>query len=176
VDIPSLRYFRTLAYQKPALRLDYLGLLGTETRLSTHEGIEEYFKRCTLFGVYPSIGRRCDEAYQKFGDVYKTYMPILRQLGAAGWQPVTYASSEDEKILIERFGPKEPGTSIFFTIYNARDQEKSTRIRMDAKTLHIGAVESASELVRGQALPAGMEFPLTIGPGDLRVIELRVRM
>jgi hypothetical protein len=173
VDIPSLRYFRTLSYQKPALRLDYMGLLGIETQLSTREGIEQYFKRCTLFGIYPSIGRRCEEAYQKFPDLYKTYMPILRRLGAAGWQPRTFASCSDEKILMERFGPKEG--QLFFTVYNDSDAQLSPRIRLDVELLGISSIQNATELVTGKPLPASPELSLTISPEEVSVIALSVK-
>ena len=90
---------------------------------------------------------------------------------------MTHASCDDDKILIERFG--EAGATqaspLLFTVYNESDAEKSVRVRLDAKSLGIGAVEVANELVTGQRMAAGMELPLTIGPGDLRVIALQAK-
>jgi len=172
VDLRSMRYFRTMAYHKPALRLDYIVLLGRERPLATREGLETYFERCTSLGIYPSIGRYCDKTYKKFPDLYKTYMPILRQLGAAGWEPVTHARCSADGVAVERFGPR--GGKLFFTIYNETDKPVRAGIEIDLQSLGLKKVTSAGELVRGGSVPASPKIEIELPPEDLRVISLAV--
>ncbi len=100
-------------------------------------------------------------------------MPILRKLGAAGWKPVTHATCPEEKILIERFGPKEG--KAFFTVYNDSDKELAAQITIDLKALSPTATFEMTELVRACSLEAGRDVSLSIAAGDLRVISLRVK-
>jgi hypothetical protein len=169
-DLVSMAFFRSTAYHKPTLRLDYLGLLGTETALSTREGIEEYFKNCIAYGVYPSIGRRADEAYERFRGLFDAYMPPLRTIGAAGWEPVTLARLEGgEGAVIERFGPAQG--KVYFTVYNPTDEAIAPRATVDEATLGAG-VGPARDLVTGESL--ALDEPLNLQPGRLMAIEIEL--
>jgi len=41
--------------------------------------------------------------------LFKKYTPLFRELAVAGWQPVTFATSPDSEIWLERFGGDKPG-------------------------------------------------------------------
>jgi len=173
IDLPRLRYSRTLAYQKPTLRLDYMVLGTRETALATREGLELFFKRCALYGIYPSVGRYCDKVYEKFPELYKTYMPVIRQLGAAGWEPVTHAASEDPEVEIERFGPR--GGKLFLAVYNRSKETRQVRLTVDTDALGLKAVSAMTELLSGKGLPPAKHVALSL-PGDgLQVLALSVR-
>jgi hypothetical protein len=133
-------------------------------------GLELFFKRCALYGIYPSIGRYCDKTYEQFPDIYKTYIPILRKLGAAGWEPVTHASTAADKIVIERFGPKDG--SLFFTVYNESDREKQIVLSIDLPSLGVKKIAAASELVTHEEIKAGDKLSLSLRPDELKVLAL----
>jgi hypothetical protein len=166
-DIQSMVFFRSMAYHKPTLRLDYLGLMGKERPLSTREGMEDYFKNCIAYGVYPSIGRRADEAYERFGDLFDAYMPALRAIGAAGWEPITHARlTGGAGALIERFGPSDG--EVYFTIYNPTDEAMSPAVVVDEAVLGLG-LGAARDLVTGEAV--ALDAPLSLAPRQLMIVE-----
>ncbi len=170
-DLTSMVFFRTMAHHKPALRLDYLGLMGKETVLSTREGIEEYFKNCIAYAVYPSIGRRADEAYERFRDLFDTYMPPLRTIGAAGWEPVTLARLEGgEGAIIERFGPA--AGKVYFTVYNPTDEAMAPTVTVDEAALSVG-IGPARDLVTGVSV--ALDKPLNLQPRQLMILELELK-
>ena len=142
----QLSYYRTLAYHRPVLVMDYLNVLGRPTRHATREGFERFWKWCALYGAHPSIGRDCVKAYEEFGDVYRQFREPLKRLGAAGWEPVTYAAASDGA-LIERFGAAESG--LYFTVFNPADRAQDVRIEIDAAALGLRADFTATDLLAG---------------------------
>ncbi|MEW6355250.1 MAG: hypothetical protein AB1696_02915 [Planctomycetota bacterium] len=170
IEFPRLRYARTLAYQKPTLRLDYM-ILGTkETDLATHDGLELFFKRCAVYAIHPSVGRYCDKVYEKCSDLYKKYLPVIRTLGAAGWEPVTHATS-GEGIVVERFGPKDG--AVFFAVYNEGKEQTRAALVIDLSAIGLKRIASAKELLTDATLdPANIT--LALPPDGLGVIELKV--
>lgn len=49
--------------------------------------------------------------------LFKKYVPILRKLSVAGWEPVTFATSSSPSIWIERFGGEKTGR-FYLTVRN----------------------------------------------------------
>ena len=43
--------------------------------------------------------------YERDRPLFKKYIPLLRRVTAAGWQPLTHAACDNPRILIERFRP-----------------------------------------------------------------------
>lgn len=143
-----------------------------ETDLAQRKGFELCFRRGALYGVYPSVGRYCDRTYRDFSEVYKTYMPILRRLGAAGWEPVTHAGSGDKKIAIERFGPRNG--EVLFALYNEGPEPREANLSVDLSALRLKRVLSTTELVGGGELPAAEKQVLSLRPDELKVVALKV--
>lgn len=170
VDLRSLRYFRTMAYQKPVLRLDYISINGRKTLLAKRSAFETYFKRCTSLGIYPSIGRNCNFIFKKFRDIYQRYMPILKKISQAGWEPVTHAKCKTNGLSIERFGPRHG--KLYFTIYNETSKPTWAEVDVDFQSLGIKHIIMAKELVVSQHLAALSKLDTLIPPNDLRVVEL----
>ena len=50
------------------------------------------------------------------------YVPIIKQLQAAGWEPMPDAWSSDPKVTLERFGRK-PNGYVIVTVHNTTDTE-----------------------------------------------------
>ncbi len=107
-----MNFRRALCRQKP-----YCLLMNTDYAKFTPELVERYFQRCLFYGVWP--GFFDEEAaskdpywapakkwYERDRPLFKKYIPLLRRLTAAGWQPLTHAVCDNPKILVERFGPE----------------------------------------------------------------------
>ncbi len=82
--------------------------------------VEPEIKKVLPWGTYPGIYEATNTTqYTNLRPVYQTYMPILDQLDAALWRPVTGAKSSDtNQQIVERFGPDSSG-NYFFVVRNA---------------------------------------------------------
>ncbi len=160
----DFNYWRAMCYQRP-----YLMLLNTRYDLWKPEWFELYMKRCVAWGVFPSMFShnasedpywRTPALYNRDRPLFKKYIPIVQALGAAGWQPVTCARSDNPKVYVERFG-KAPGP-VYLTIYNDSDSQQKATISVDLDRLGLGG--------RSKPLPNGIEVDLPAG--DLKVQRL----
>lgn len=166
---PALNYFRSLAGQKPVLVMDYLRINGRPTRIASREGFERFWKWCVLYGVYPSVGRECDRAWEQFRDVYDRYREPLRRIATAGWEPVTFARANAPGVRLERFGEVRRG--LFFTLLNPTGKPRETRLEVNAAALELPATLEATDLVTGQSRQSPLRF--TLAAGQLQVLRLR---
>ena len=133
-QIMNLR--RTMADHKP-----YLLLLNTDFNKVSGSAMKLYFERCLFYDIYPSMfsADAADQPYWKNPALYnrdrplfKTYIPLLKQLSAAGWQPVTNAWSSTPSVWIERYG------TTLFTVTNGSTS-------MQSSTITIKTAQPASE-------------------------------
>jgi hypothetical protein len=150
-DESIFRLRRTLCYQKP-----YLLLMNTDFSKMTPERVESYFQRCMAWAVYPSMFsvNAADSPYwenpkwyNRDRDLFKKYVPAIKRLSAAGWQPVPYARSRNVDVRIERFGTK------LFTVRNTTDTAITTKLSFNSNRLgwETGLL-SAKDIVNGTAL------------------------
>jgi hypothetical protein len=83
---------RSVAHTKP---LSYLNAPGIT---------EQDFQECLPFAVYPG-GPQNVQDWERLRPLYRTYIPLLDRLDRAGWEPVPGAVSDNDGLLVERFGP-----------------------------------------------------------------------
>jgi len=121
--------------------------------------MEEYFRNCTTYGVYPSIGRRCDEAYETHRDLFEAYLPALRAIGAAGWHPVTHARLDAAAgVIMERFGPAEG--KLYFTVHNPGEEGAGGQLHVDWDALGARSTNEARDLLTGDKVDlASLSLP-----------------
>ena len=85
-------------------------------------------QNCLLMGIYPGCG--IDSAYKSSKSLYTKYVPVLNQLDAAGWRPITAARPSNTAMLLERYGTGASNTiylvlratstgSTTITVYNS---------------------------------------------------------
>lgn len=170
-DLDHMDYYRAAAYHKPGLLLNYFRL---GQNLDTREGGEKFFRYATAYGLFPSIGRFTDEAYEKFGDLQHLYVPIVKHLFRAGWEPVTWGWADDPAVRVQRFGTRLP---MYFTLFNPEPVPKTVRLSIDAAQLAIEQPVQAIEMVTSSSLALGkkgqrLTTQVTVGPGDVAVIVL----
>ncbi len=124
----SLRIF---SYHKPYYI--FYNRQGSSYKDMSKEEVEYYIQNCLFYGFYPSFhfsyygnltNPKSDsywtlpEVYERDRDLWSHYMPILIELDKAGWEPITYAESDENSVGVERFG------DTYFTVRNFNDSYK----------------------------------------------------
>jgi hypothetical protein len=138
--------WRTLAGQKP-----HLFLMKDNFNTFTTNFVDQYFQQSLFYGFFPSMnddsstGIRYFENPQRYNrdrPFFAKYIPLIRQVAQAGWQPLTYATTDNSNILVERFGPDTNGV-MYFTLFNGTSQPQTGNVKLDAA---IGADNSQPPL------------------------------
>ena len=151
-----MNFRRALCRQKP-----YCLLMNTDFAKFTPELVERYFQRCLFYGVWPGFfdeeaaskdpyWASAKKWYERDRPLFRQYIPLLRRVTAAGWQPLTQAACDNSKILVERFGPEADGT-MFLTLLNDTADAQSGTVTADFKARGLKQISSARELVSGNA-------------------------
>jgi len=110
--------------------------------------------------------------YERDRPLFKKYIPLLRRLTAAGWQPLTHASCDNSNILVERFGP-DAGGAMFLTLLNDTADAQIGTVTTDFKALGFKQSAAARELVSGNAAtPSGHGWSVSLRPQQAEVLCL----
>ncbi len=157
---------RVLAYHKQVVSLPM-----------RPEHYQEPFIRAHLpMGVFPggyaSASRFAPDT--EIAALYARYLPILRRMSAAGWEPVPWAWADDERVTIERFGS---GANLLLSLHNHAAEVVRTTVHVDLDRLGAGAARAVTDLPSGQALETTGAVPLAfaveLAAGDATVVEVR---
>lgn len=144
----QLALWRTMAARKP-----YLLLMNTDYSRFTSDLVERYFLRCLAFGFYPSMFShnaaehpywRNPDWYNRDRPLFRRYIPLIRQVAEAGWEPVTKARFDAPGVALERFG-RSPSTPLFFTLLNDAPQDRTGFLAPDPDLVPLSGV--ATELL-----------------------------
>jgi hypothetical protein len=103
-----MNFRRALCRQKP-----YCLLMNTDYSQFGPELVERYFQRCLFYGVWPGFfdaeaaskdhyWASAKHWYERDRPVFRKYIPLLRRVTSAGWEPVTHATCSNTNILVER--------------------------------------------------------------------------
>jgi hypothetical protein len=169
---------RTMGYHKP-----YLLLMNTNFDKFTAPMVEKYFQRSLFYGVYPSMFS-VDAAnspywetprwYNRDRPLFKKYIPIIKRLSAAGWEPIPYAHSGDPKVYVERYGMR------LFTLLNDADKPHDTTLTIDLRALNLSTTTTPHivNLITGADIPARLvddmlSLPLHLESEEVAALELR---
>jgi hypothetical protein len=162
----ELLYRRILCGPKP-----YCFLMNTNFDKWPYELTEKYMKRCLAYGMFPgffsanaSTGHYFSrpDLYNRDRPLFKKYVPLVRRVAEAGWQPVTRARSDNPKVYVERWGEK------LLTVFNDSGEKQAAAITFDGQ-----APAAARELVRGGNLAwRDGKATLTLDAEDVAVVEL----
>ena len=149
-----LEHKRVMSYQKPFLLLIY----------NIHDDpdkMEHYFHLCTFYGIYPSFANmrvyETPESYAPVAVLNDRFVPVLRQITSAGWQPITCAKSSDPGVWLERWGPNDAGT-VYLTVYNTSKTEARAELEIETDALGLsGNKLTATDLLSSDRWPAKIE-------------------
>jgi hypothetical protein len=169
---------RTLSAQKP-----YLLLMNTDFDRFPSALVEKYFQRSLFYGVYPSMFsvNAADRPYwenprwyNRDRPLFRKYIPILKRLSAAGWEPVTDAHSSRPSVFVERYGAR------LFTALNSAPQPTDATLTIDLRPLGLQTTSSlhAVNLITDTEIPAqrdgaSLSLTLHLNPEETQAIELR---
>lgn len=173
-SIMSLR--RTMAAGKP-----YLLLMNSDYDKFTPERVERYFQRALFYGMWPGFfsHNAADNPYwqnpkwyERDRPLFRRYIPVVRRVSEAGWQPVSRARSDNPQIWVERFGP-DSGGSVSITLFNATDTPQSGKLAIEITQLGLRMPCNAIELLSNNAFewPAN-GWQVTLKPHETKVISL----
>ncbi len=167
---------RTMSSKKP-----YLLLQNTDYDKFSHSYVEKYLLRSLFYGIYPGMfsANAADHPYwenpkwyNRDRDLFKKYLPILKKLSSAGWEPITYARSSRPEVSIERFGVNH------FTVMNASESALEFEIAVDAQKLGLTTVGATSKnLLTGEALKSEVQsgklhISLKLKAGEVGALEI----
>ena len=190
---------RTYAYRKPVTNLLQEGNYRTPVPPITHEQVEQYVKHQAFYGFYPAISSgggeerpgyrgwkryfRSPELFERDRAIFRKYMPVIRRINQAGWEPVTYAHTSDPQVFVERFGSWRRG-NLHFTLRNQSVERSDTTVRVQ-----LGALGAASgelnrakvvDMVTQKQLGAGaiadegiLAVNLALDTFDTRIVQVR---
>jgi hypothetical protein len=174
-DVMSLR--RTLSATKP-----YLLLMNTNFDKFSAPLVEKYFQRSLFYGIFPSMFS-ADAAtnpywetpalYERDRPLFRKYIPVIRKLSAAGWEPVTQAKSSSPAVYVERYGKR------LFTLLNDTHQPAATTLTIDLTVLGLrtGSAPEVVNLLTGAKLPVSsangkLTTNVSLQPDETLALEL----
>jgi len=171
----TMSLWRTMAGRKP-----YLLLQNTDYDAFTPELVERYFQRALFYGMWPSMFShnaaenpywQNPKWYNRDRALFRQYIPVIKRVAQAGWQPVTGALCDDPELWVERFGPDVAGTA-YFTLFN--DTARTRAATLNVTDLpRVGERLTAYELLTHQALePADTGWSVTVPPQQVRVVQV----
>jgi hypothetical protein len=116
-----------------------------------------YLRQALLFGYFPGFNGaywNVPSAYERDRANFRRYIPLIRTVAAAGWEPVNGTTTGDAGVLVERFDSRR-GSVLYLTAQNTGSASKDVHFSLDAATLAIdeGAV-TVTEQLRGKTLSA----------------------
>eukprot|EP01043_Picozoa_sp_COSAG02_P005155 COSAG02_NODE_138_length_34440_cov_16.694368_18_plen_1060_part_00 len=156
----DLLFARAMSGAKP-----YLHLLDTDLASWTKEYTFQYFQICLVYGIWPSIEEdNTSEApgyfsnpklYERDRSIFKQFIPVLKQINYAGWQPLTFAAASDleattpksgSDFSIERFGSATDGV-IYWTLRRVEPLQLAVTnprpVRLTLHTANLGLAPRA---------------------------------
>ncbi len=173
-------FWRTLSYRKP-----YVTLMNTDFSAFGRDLVERYMRISLFYGVYPSMfshnaseDRYWDAPalYERDRDLFVRYVPLIRELGETGWEPVTGVLSSDPEILVERWGA---GDELRLTVRSIATEERTVTLTLEPTTVGLTAGTAATfdELLDGGtfvAAPAGggLAWTDTLAPEAVRLLRV----
>jgi hypothetical protein len=134
----ELLFKRALAFQRP-----YCFLMNAHYADLTPELVERYMQRSLFYGMFPGFfsenaATHCyfesPEWYDAARPLFKKYVPLVRRIAQAGWQPVTHARASVEGLLLERYG--DPSQSaVYLTALNDTADPITATVNVDLRAL-----------------------------------------
>jgi hypothetical protein len=175
---------RTMCYQKP-----YLFLMNTRYERFTSDLVEKYFQRSLFYGMYPSMFShnasedpywRAPEFYNRDRHLFKRYIPMIKRIAEAGWEPITYALTDRDVVYVERFGPGADG-NVYFTVLNNSSETQEVRVNIMRTELSLENQKATEDLVSGESIKISkdgknLRIDLAMLPEQVRLLILKSNM
>jgi hypothetical protein len=147
---------RAISFRKPIVFLLNEGMNEEVFTKPPFVGYQQYFERLAVYGFFPSFFStdassdpywQDKNRYESGRPFFKKYIPIIKSLASAGWEPITLAKTNSNIFQLERFGD-DLSEGIFYTIFNESESEEENNITID-NLLNIGSEYKIDELIDG---------------------------
>jgi len=167
----ELLYRRALCKGKP-----YCFLMNTDFSKFPHEASETFMKRALAYGMFPgyfsadaSTGHYFTrpELYNRDRPLFKKYVPLCRLVAEAGWEPVTGVTSDNEAVIVERFG--DTRGPYYLTVYNLGDSRQRAALTLTGVNVEGPCRECVTG---GTVVWKERRTELELDSGDVRVIQV----
>jgi hypothetical protein len=175
----ALDFKRAISFQKPIVFLLNEGLNDKTFTEAPFTGYEIYFEKMLAYGFFPSffsVDASSDPYWQDMKKIengrpfFKKYIPLIKMISSAGWEPVTFARVSSENVRIERFGK---WGQLFFTVRNSGTRDVKCDVSMDLDGLGIREAFTATERVESAPVRVkGNKVFVDIPAGSTRVIGI----
>lgn len=114
-----------------------------------------------LHDIYPGHGNN--------PEVMARYAATLRELSAAGWEPITAAWVEPAAVRIERYGR---GQRFYLVLHNPQADAQTAKVTLDLKRL--GWRSFSAQTLNGAAIPVGAaDFSLELPAQATQVVVVK---
>ncbi|MBN1491223.1 MAG: hypothetical protein JXA69_15025 [Phycisphaerae bacterium] len=188
------RVRRTLARHRIVSNLLQWGWSSPE--YATYEQIEEFIRGQLFWGFYPAISTAGGmesgdplnryfshpELYNRDRPLFVQYIPVIRQLSTAGWEPITHATAGPD-VDVERFGSLSVGTMLL-TVRGTDGVAADTTVTVDLTGCGLNSATfpiQAYEVLAGVSLavqrlsnPPRAQFAVSLAAGEVGVYEFAV--
>jgi len=184
-DKKRLLFLRSISYQKPIVFLLNEGLDDPLFTTPPYIGYEKYFEKMLAFGLFPSFFSvdassnpywRDSTKYNIGRPFFKKYIPLIKVISKAGWEPITYATTNSNDISIERFGDNI-NDGLYFTIYNYSSADKQVDVYIDSRSLKLNPVRKIVDMNSGKEFSfllnnENIVLSFTIGTGKVILLKI----
>jgi hypothetical protein len=175
--LSQMDLWRTMSGPKP-----YLLLMNTDYDALTPDRVEKYFQRCLFYGMWPGMFShnaaenpywQNPKWYERDRPLFKKYIPQIKRVAEAGWKPVTAARCDNEKIVVERFGP-DGGGACYFTLFNDTPLRQGGVLEVDLAAVGLPAPTKARDLMaEGAVARFEKRWTVDLPPQTAAALELR---
>jgi len=163
---------RTLLGQKQFAFLNY--------QWEDEAKVQEFVNKSLCFGIFASTttnffsGEQYETSprgYLRDKELLAWYVPLVRKLSQAGWDPARNATITGEGVVGERFGH---GQKIYYTLYNDGTKAAPVTLQLDAAALKLPEKVSIREIAHEQTLAITPDkvISFTAEPKRTYVIEV----
>jgi hypothetical protein len=128
--------------------------------------------------VYPGIFFSDAGSLERLRPLYRRFIPLMRDMGRAGWEPVPWAATEGAPLWVERYGPSRDGRA-YFAMRNPTGSTQTTTLAVEASGF--GRPVSASvrvvDALSGKPLDPRrsvnkLTIPVSVPPRDTAVVRV----
>jgi len=163
----EMLYRRALCGPKP-----YCFLMNTRFEDFGPDLVERYMKRALAYGMFPGFfSHNASEGhyfsrpdlYNRDRPRFKTYVPLVKRVAEAGWQPVTRVRSSEPKVYVERWGKR------YLTVFNDSAERRTAVLTLDGLPIPV----RCRDLVRGRDVAwRGGTAEITLDAEDVALLDL----
>jgi hypothetical protein len=168
----ALSHDREIAFRK-SVSFGNAGMLS-----ASPEEAEARFRLLLFYHAYPGIFSSDAQSLEKVRPLYQRYIPLMREMGAAGWEPVPWATLADPELWVERYGPGPAGRA-YFAIRNPGERPRSSVLTVEPSGFArpVTSRIAVSDAVSGRAITyqrsaSRLLVPVETAAGDTVVVRV----